>query len=177
MSRHAVLESFVASLPDRIKQDSSVWPAQPGSGESGHDRIARAILAWLPAELKVTLHAEGLLHNDPPIKVIPRKYKGEFAGSWNSPDIALIHDDLRIAIEVDRGRGRVGASARTAMTKGCFAVLTGDFHRCVVLIFQADGCEVVLNESDRRVIDRFLQDFKTEVHFFTRRPGVQMRES
>ena len=157
------LETFLKDLPSRIREEK-VWPAAPGSGESGHDQIALAIKRWLVDDSKDILHGEGLLHHG--IPVIPRKYKGGFGGSWNSPDIALLHPNLKVAIEVDRGRGKGGASVRTAMTKGMFSVLTGQFDRCLVLVFQQSGCELVLDENDKMVLAKFSTDFGTDVCFF-----------
>ena len=41
------LEAFVQAIPERVRHEH-VWPAAPGSGESGHDQIAFAIFRWLP---------------------------------------------------------------------------------------------------------------------------------
>src|SRR5436309_3386805 len=133
METRTQVDEFLTQLPLLIRQNK-VWPAAPGSGESGHDRIALAIRDWLRNESKTIVHAEGLKRCG--IPHVPREYRGGFVGSWNSPDIALIKKQtFAIAIEVDRGRGNLGASIRTAMTKGSFGVLTGKFDQCHVLIF------------------------------------------
>jgi hypothetical protein len=160
------LEHFVDELPQLVN-DNHIWPAAPGSGESGHDRIALQIREWLPANAKHLLCAEGLSKRG--LECIPRELRGRFLGSWNWPDIALVHDDLKVAIEVDRGRGKGGASVRTAMTKGSFSVLTGGFDCCLVFVFQEPGCNVELSQSDKDVLEQFAQPpFRTKVCFFKR---------
>ncbi len=161
---------FLSRLPDLIRAEK-VWPDPPAGPRSGHDAIALAIREWIRRfglADRVELRAEGM-RAEHDILPVPVPLRGEFCGSWNNADIALIHKDQSVAIEVDRARSKGGANVRNAMTKGSFSVLTGKFNRCHVLIFQEGECRVVRDDADAAVFALFESDpFRTRVHFFER---------